>query len=63
VLLVNEVTLGSVGVEEVVVGGLEKITFPNYLLHVVIALSYIRHIEKYDDIVYIMGFSGLDIKM
>jgi hypothetical protein len=51
VLLVKEVTLGFVGVDGVVVGAVENITFPNYLLHVVIALSYIKHIEKYEDIV------------
>lgn len=43
-------TLGSDGDDIVFIGGEEKITFPNYLLHVVMALSYMRHIEKYDDI-------------
>lgn len=62
VLLVKEVTLGSVGVDEVVVGVVENMTLPNYLLQFVIALSYIKQIEKYEDILYIVGFKGLDIR-
>jgi hypothetical protein len=48
--LLSEVTFGKVAVAVVTVGTDGNTTLPNYCLHELIALSYIRQIEKYEDI-------------
>ena len=50
VRLLREVTLGNMGVEGVFTGASGKTTFPNSLLQVVLEFSYMKQMEKYEDI-------------
>ena len=49
VRLFKDVTLGNMGVEGVLTGASGKTTLPNSLLQVVLELSYMKQIEKYED--------------